>query len=100
MVDVPRIDEFLHDEEHTYVLNGILVESKFETEEEKQKQKQRMIKQYMQKPSMWIANNMHEFLFCNDFGELNISEESVKAYSQDFTNIMKTVYNELKTKYE
>jgi CO dehydrogenase/acetyl-CoA synthase beta subunit len=100
VIDVPKIDEFLQEEEQSYVLNGILVESKYETEEEKQKQKQRLIKQYLQKPSIWVPNNMQEFLFCSDFGVLNISEEAVKAYSMDFETIMKIVYNELKLKYE
>lgn len=96
MVDVSKIDEFLNEQEQTYVLNGILVESKFETEEEKQKQRQRLIKQYMQKPSLWVPTNMQEFLFCNDFGVLSLNEESVKAYSMDFKNIMSNVYKDMK----
>jgi hypothetical protein len=47
MIDIPKIDEFIQEEEQTYVLNGILVESKCDTDEERQKQKQRMVKQYM-----------------------------------------------------
>lgn len=43
---------------------------------------------------------MTEYLFYNDNGELSISEESVRAYNQDFTSIMKCVYMELKDKYE
>lgn len=35
VIDVPKIDEFLNDQEQTFLLNGILVESKFDTEEEK-----------------------------------------------------------------
>lgn len=90
----------MYEEEQTYVMNGILVESKFDNEEEKLKQKQKVIKQFLQRPSLWFPSNITEFLFCNDLGELSINEEMVKALSLDFQMIMEGVHEELKTKYE
>ena len=54
----------------------------------------------MQRPSLWLPTNTCEYLFYNDFGELAINEEAVKALSMDFTNIMKGVYEDLQAKYE
>ena len=99
-IDAPKIEEILQEEEMTFTMNGIIVESKTETEEERLKQRQRLIKQFMQRPSLWLPTNMMEYLFYNDFGELAINEESVKALSMDFTNIMRTVFEELQSKYE
>ena len=36
-IDAPKIEEIIQDEESTFSMNGILVESKFDTEDEKQK---------------------------------------------------------------
>lgn len=99
-INIPKIDEMIQEEEQTFVMNGILVESKYDSPEEKQKQRQRLIKQFLQKQSTMIANNMTEYLFFNDYGQLTINEETVKAYAQDFSSIMKVVYLELKEKYE
>ena len=52
------------------------------------------------KPPYWLPNNMSEFLFYNDEGHLSISEEAVKALSNDFVAIMKGVYKELSEKYD
>ena len=49
----------------------------------------------MQRPSLWLPTNICEYLFYNDFGELAINEEAVKALSMDFTNILKGVYEDL-----
>ena len=99
-IDAPKIEEIIYEEEQTFSMNGILVESKFDTDEELSKQKNRLIKQFMQRPSLWLPTNTMEYLFYNDFGELSINEEHVKQLSNDFTNIMKEVYEELQIKYE
>jgi len=44
------------------------------------------------RPPFWIPKNITEYLFFNDYGELAISEEAVKALSHDFVSIMKGVY--------
>ena len=38
-IDAPKIEEIIMEEEQTFTMNGILVESKFDTDEEKQKQR-------------------------------------------------------------
>jgi hypothetical protein len=48
-----KFDELLFEEEQTYVMNGILVESKAETEEDVLKMKQRRVKQYVKSQSIW-----------------------------------------------
>ena len=82
-------------------MNGIVIESKYENEEEKKKMRARMMQSHpLLRPPFWLPQNITEYLFYSDDGQLVIHEEAVKALSYDFTTIMKGVYNDLREKYE
>jgi hypothetical protein len=67
-ISMPKIDEIIMEEEQSFTMNGILVESKFDSPEDKKMQKSRLIKGYLQKQSSWLTNNMMEFLFFSESG--------------------------------
>lgn len=51
-------------------------------------------------PPFWVPKNMTEYLFCNDNGHLEASEEAVKALSADFQQVLTGVYESMQAKFE
>ena len=91
----------MNEEIETYTMNGITVESKFDSDEDRKKMKARVMQSHpLLRPPFWLPQNMTEFLFYSDNGQLVIHEEGVKALSYDFTTILKGVHEDLRVKYE
>ena len=85
------------DEVQTFMENGILVERKYIDRErdfgvEKDKEERKSAKK-------WQAHNITEYLFFNEFGRLEISQESVMQTYQAYTNILKMAHNQLRKNY-
>lgn len=92
----------MEEEDQNFQLNGIIVEPKFEnTEHEKMRIRQKVMNYHpMLNPPYWVPNNITEFLFYDDQGVMQTNEETCKALYREFTNIMKTVYEDSQKKYE
>ena len=93
------MQNILDQEDQTFQQNGIIVESKYEANEDERKG--RKLKQFAKKyQTAWIPSNMTEYLFYDDTGCLTINEEQVKSLFIEFTSIMRNVHKNISKKYE
>lgn len=98
-INLQQMQNILDQEDQTFQQNGIIVESKYEANEEERKG--RKLKQFAKKyQTAWIPSNMTEYLFYDDTGCLTINEEQVKSLFIEFTSIMRNVHKNISKKYE
>lgn len=48
----------------------------------------------------WLPNNICEFFFYDENGDLSINEERVKTLYYEFTSVMKSVHGSVAKKYQ
>ena len=83
------------DEVQTFMENGILVERKYVDRERDfgvEKQERASTKK-------WNAHNITEYLFFNEFGSLEISEEIVTQTYGAYTSVLKLAHKQLRKNY-
>ena len=101
MVQTPRVEDVIAEEQQNYQLNGIIVESKLDnTEQERTRIKQMYLMNHpLLNPPFWVPNTITEFLFYDDRGIMQTNEATCKALYTEFTNIMQTIYSDYAKRY-
>lgn len=96
---------------HVYMENGILVEKKLVVKEEskdadgnstgsKSPSKKKAAAQALARRQKWYAHNIAEYLFFNDNGQLEISEESIRQTYSAYTTILSNAHKSMRQHYE
>mmetsp|Transcript_10560 Transcript_10560/g.17714 ORF Transcript_10560/g.17714 Transcript_10560/m.17714 type:complete len:110 (+) Transcript_10560:721-1050(+) len=98
-IDLNR--NYLEEEDETFVENGIVVEMKYDlNEQERLKYKTAKLQQkFYGGPNTFQPQNIAQFLFFDENGQIFISEENVKTFYTEFTQIMTSVHKGIREKY-
>ena len=83
------------DEVQTFIENGILVERKYVDKERDfgvEKEERKSAKK-------WNAHNITEYLFFNEFGSLEISEDIIMQTFAAYTSVLIFAYKQLRKSY-
>ena len=88
------------DEATTYMDNGILVERKVvDTDEQDMPAAAASKSRSFPKKNTWTAHNVTEYLFFNNMGHLEITEESVAHTYQAYTTLLCNAHKQLRENY-
>lgn len=82
----------------TFMENGILVELKFVDVINEEGQSQQQIIQ-KSRGTKWSPNNVAEYFFFDDFGFLSINEKKIRDCYQEFTEVLRSVYEKVRSNY-